>query len=67
MNNTEVKTPGYNCRLSIFFLVGKSKRAFYWDVQQFRAFPMKLVEAELFIAQGQADELASDPRKEQEV
>lgn len=57
------KTPGYNCRLAIYFKVDKNgkKRAYRFSHRQFRAFPMPLADAELFIAQGQADQIDSNP------
>lgn len=57
------KTPGYNTRLEVFFQTtarGK-RRAYYWDARQFRAFPMPLDKAELFVATGQVDVLPGHP------
>ena len=37
------------------------RRAFYYSLRQFRAFPMPLAEAELLIATGQAVEIPCNP------
>ncbi len=64
MNATTNKTPGYNCRLAIFFgSVNGKKVAYYWSGMQLRAFRMKLAQAENFIAQGQADLIDGHPLK----
>ena len=68
MTNTAsaTKTPGYNCRLAIFFDTDKNGRkvAYRWSGRQVRAFRMSVADAELFIAQDQADRLAGHPLKE---
>lgn len=58
-------TPGYNHRLDIWFATTRkgTKRAYYWSYAAFRAMPMALATAELLIAQGQADHVASNPWK----
>jgi hypothetical protein len=62
-----VKTPGYNCRLAIFFQYDKNGRkvAYYWSgrLGYGRAIRMSLADAELFIAQEQADLLPGHPLK----
>lgn len=59
------KTPGYNSRLEIYFTTDKNgkRRAFRFSPRQFRAFPIGVAEAELFIAQGQADQIDGNPLK----
>jgi hypothetical protein len=55
--NTTI-TPGFNCRLAIFFTHDKNgnKRARYYSKHNpFRSFPLPLVDAESFIAQDLAD------------
>jgi hypothetical protein len=56
-------TPGYNTRLAIYFTNDKNgkRRAYRFSHRQFRAFPMPLADAELFIAQDQADEIDGNP------
>lgn len=39
------------------------RRAFYYSLRQFRAFPMPLAEAELLIATGAAVEIPGNPFK----
>lgn len=68
MNNdatTTTKTPGFNCRLGIFFDHDKNGRkvAYRWGGRQMRAFRMPLADAELFIATDQADLLDGHPLK----
>jgi len=60
---TTTKTPGYSVRLAIYFGTDKNgkRRAYRFSHMQFRAFPMSLADAELFIAQGQADLLDCNP------
>ena len=64
--STMTKTPGYNSRLAIYFKTNaKGQRAaYYFSYSQFRAFRMKLSEAEMFIAMDQADEIAGNPMTE---
>ena len=55
---TTTNTPGFNCRIRIFFTYDKNgkKRARYMGkANPFRSFPLPLIDAELFIAQEQAD------------
>lgn len=56
-------TPGYNTRLTIFFSWDKNgrKRAYRWNRSQIRAFPVKLAEAEAWVAQQQVDVLPHHP------
>ena len=57
-------TPGYNCRLRIYFTTdnnGRKRARYYGTHHVFRSFPLPLVDAELFIAQGLAD-LIDGPR-----
>lgn len=58
-----VKTPGYNHRLAIFFKVTSKgqKKAYYWMIKYQRSFPLPVKDAEMFIAQDLADQIA-DPR-----
>lgn len=58
-------TPGFNCRLSIYFTTAHSGRrmAFRYSWRQMRAFRMPVADAELFIAQGQADRMDGHPMK----
>ena len=53
-----MNTPGYNCRINIYFKTDKNgrRRAYYTGRSNpFRAFPLPLADAELFIATEQAD------------
>lgn len=61
--NTTTKTPGYSTRLEIWFKMDKrgKRRAYYFSSMQFRAFPLPLADAELFIATGQADLIDGNP------
>lgn len=61
-----MNTPGYNCRLVLFFARDKrgKKIAYRWSGSQMRAFRISLVEAENFLAQGQADKIDNHPLKE---
>ncbi len=65
MTQTVVKTPGYNCRIGIFFQTDKNgcKVAYYWTWKSYRAIRMNLKEAELFIAQDLAELLPGHPLK----
>ena len=49
----------------IWFTTTKTgkRRAYYYSLRAFRAFPMPLAEAELKIATGQATEIAANPWK----
>jgi hypothetical protein len=60
-------TPGYNCRLGIFFKTNArgQRQAFRWSWSQMRAFRMSLADAELFIATEQADQLDGHPLREE--
>ena len=63
MNNTATptKTPGYNCRLCIWFDTTKSGKtiAYYWSFG--RAIRIGLADAELFLAAEQADRIHGHP------
>ena len=55
---TATNTPGFNCRIAIFFTTDKNgnKRARYYGKHNpFRSFPLPLADAELFVATEQAD------------
>ena len=56
-------TPGYNCRLQIFFTTSTSGKrlAYRWSGLQFRAFRISLDEAEIMQATGTADVLSGHP------
>ncbi len=58
-------TPGFNCRISIFFQNDRKGRrvAYRWSRAAMRAIRMSLADAELFIAQGQADQIPGHPLK----
>ena len=64
---TREVTPGFNCRVAIFFQTDKNGRkcAYYWSgrLGDGRAIRMKLTEAENLVAQGQADLLPCHPLK----
>lgn len=62
---TATKTPGFNCRLAIFFDHDKHGRkvAYYWSVRQMRAFRLPLADAETFIANETADQIAGHPMR----
>lgn len=66
MTSTTANTPGFNCRLAVFFDHDKHGRklAFRWSPMQFRAFRMPLADAELFVATEAADLLPGHPMKE---
>jgi len=56
--NTTTKTPGYNCRITIFFSTDKNGRRRARYVAQgrpFRSFPLSVDTAEILIASGGAD------------
>jgi hypothetical protein len=56
--NTTTKTPGYNCRITIFFSTDKNGRRRARYVAQgrpFRSFPLSVDTAEILIATGGAD------------
>ena len=65
--NTQV-TPGYNCRLEIFFTTSKrgQRLAYRWSPRQFRAFRIPLDEAEIMRATETADVLPGHPMRELE-
>jgi hypothetical protein len=56
MTNTD-KTPGYSFRLTIKIAADKNgrMRATYWSMRQMRNMPLKLADAEFFLATEQAD------------
>lgn len=63
---TKQVTPGFNCRVSIFFQSDKNGRkcAYYWTgFVSGRAIRMKLAEAEMLVAQDLADLLPCHPLK----
>lgn len=59
------KTPGYNCRIGIFYDLDKRGRriAYRWSRLGMRAIRMPLAEADALIAQGGADHLPCHPIK----
>ena len=59
------KTPGYNCRIGIFFDLDKRGRriAYRWSRRGLRAIRMPLGEADMLIASGEADHLSYHPIK----
>jgi hypothetical protein len=61
--DTTTKTPGYNCRLSIWFKNDRNGRqvAYYFSYGACRAIRISLADAQLFIAQDQADQIAGHP------
>ncbi len=63
--DTTTNTPGFNCRLQVFFTTNANgqRQAFRWSGRQMRAFRMPLLDAQLFVAQGQADKLAGHPMR----
>jgi hypothetical protein len=62
--DTKAKTPGYNCRLEIFFTHTNGRKVAYrFSRFQFRAFRMPLAEAELAQATGTADILHCHPMR----
>lgn len=67
MNNTAAptKTPGFNCRLSIWFDTNKNGRkvAYYWSGRNMRAIRMSVTDAELFIATEAADRISGHPMR----
>ena len=58
-------TPGFNTRIAIFFDHDKHGRkiAYRWSRPAMRAIRMSLTDAELFIAQDQADRIPGHPFK----
>ena len=62
---TTTNTPGFNCRLQIFFSTNKNgqRQAFRWSFMQFRAIRMPLADAEMFLANETADLLPGHPLK----
>ena len=57
MTSTQ-NTPGFNCRIEIFFTHDKNgnKRArYYGKSHAFRSFPLPLADAEMFLANELAD------------
>lgn len=59
------KTPGFNCRLSIWFTTDKNHKrvAFQWNNRCRRAVRISVTDADLFIAQGQADQISGHPMR----
>lgn len=57
------RTPGFNHRIDIWFSTTKRGQtiAHYWSYGAFRAIRLALVDAELFIAQDQANLLPGHP------
>jgi hypothetical protein len=51
------KTPGYDHRISIRIVADKNgrPRATYWSMRALRNLPIKLADAELFLAMDQAE------------
>jgi hypothetical protein len=64
MTTTE-NTPGYNCRLQIFFTTSKrgQRLAYYWSSRQFRAFRISLDAAEIMRATDTADVISGHPMR----
>lgn len=62
---TTPATPGYSGHLEIFFATNKNGRkvAYRWSPRQFRSFPMPVLDAEIFVALGQATEIPGNPMK----
>ena len=58
-------TPGYNCRLTIFFATqrGGRKVAYYWAASAFRAIRLPLADAEIMRATGTADVICCHPMR----
>jgi hypothetical protein len=56
-------TPGYNCRLTIWFQTTRSGRptAWYWSYGAFRAIRLPLADAELMRATDTADVIPGHP------
>ena len=65
MTSTAANTPGFNCRLAVFFSHDKHgrKTAFRWSWMQMRALRMKVADAEMFVANDTADLLDGHPLK----
>ena len=64
MNDTApAPTPGYNCRLTIWFQVTRrgQRTAWYWSYGAFRAIRLPLADAELMKAAGMADVIPGHP------
>lgn len=63
--NTAPNTPGFNCRLAIFFDADRNGRkiAYRWSMVGLRAIRMPLADAELFVATEAADLLPGHPLK----
>jgi hypothetical protein len=62
---TTTKTPGFNCRLDIFFTTDRRGRkiAYYYSWAAQRAIRMPLADAEIFVATDAADLLPGHPFK----
>jgi hypothetical protein len=65
MSDTQAPTPGYNCRLAIFFGATRAGRpaAYRWSPRQLRAFRIPLADAEIMRANGTADVIPGHPLK----
>lgn len=63
--NTAGQTPGYNCRIAIFFTTSASGKrlAYRWSGIQLRAFRIPLDEAEIMRATGTADVIPGHPMR----
>lgn len=64
-NTAPAATPGYNSHLEIWFATDKRGRkvAYYYSRPAFRAIRLPLVDAELFVATGQATKVDGHPLK----
>jgi hypothetical protein len=58
-------TPGYNHRLQVWFGTDRRSRkvAWHWCVRAHRAIRLPLLDAEMMVAQDQADEIPGHPMK----
>jgi len=63
--NTEAPTPGYNCRLAIFFTTTKhgERIAYRWSYPQMRAFRIPLADAEIMRATETANVIPGHPMR----
>jgi hypothetical protein len=62
---TPAPTPGYNCRIMIFFAVqGETRVAYRWSAAAYRAIRIRLADAEIMKATGTADVLPGHPLKQ---
>lgn len=62
-SSTAIPTPGYNCRLQIFFTTdARNQRVAYrWSPRQMRAFRLPLADAEIMRATETADVIPGHP------